>query len=143
MVDTNLNKDHQSNRLASSKEPQTKNIEIDIVDSLAPVKNAEKKDQLSSRRKKSVPQKPHINDPGMMKKIRQQEKQRIKKIKELRKKSYKFENSIEEKEQEVLPVKVELSILHTDELLGYYKEVLSKGRKDFIAHSKNHGVPLG
>lgn len=33
-------------------------------------------------------------------------------------------------------VKVGLDMLHTDELLGYYKEVLSKSKRDLISHQR-------
>jgi hypothetical protein len=33
-------------------------------------------------------------------------------------------------------LKVGLDMLHTDELMGYYKEVISKGKRDLITHQR-------
>jgi len=33
-------------------------------------------------------------------------------------------------------VKVGLDMLHTDELLGYYKDVLNKSKRDLISHQR-------
>jgi len=136
LVDANQPK----NRLAKNhgKTSEVKNLEIEVVSSNTK-QGLPEAGRKSSRNTSRLAEKPHVNDPEMMKKIRKQEKQRIAKLRELRKTTYEFENSAEIEEEKV-PVKVELNMLHTDELLGYYKEVLSKGRKDFIAHSKNHGV---
>lgn len=85
-------------------------------------------------------ERPNLNDPDLARRLKKAQKQKKKKLLELRKKSYQFENRIVEDEQ--VGVRVGLNMLHTDELLDYYKEVISKGRKDFIAHSKNGGISI-
>lgn len=94
-----------------------------------------------SRRKAS---KEHDGDPTENLYLQETRRQKLNnekkknKLKELRKMNYQFENRL--KEDEKVDLKLGLNMLHTDELLDYYKEVISKGRKDFTAHSKYNGV---
>ena len=39
-----------------------------------------------------------------------------------------------------IDVKVGLDMLHTDELMGYYKEVLNKGKRDLITHQRQQNL---
>lgn len=50
------------------------------------------------------------------------------------KRLYNFKNSVEKEER--VDVKVGLDMLHTKELLSYYKEVVNKGKKDFVSHHR-------
>lgn len=36
--------------------------------------------------------------------------------------------------------KVGLDMLHTDELMGYYKEIVDKGKRDFIQHHRKQNI---
>lgn len=56
------------------------------------------------------------------------------KEKETPRSMYKFKNRIEEGEK--VDMKVDLDMLHTKELLSYYKEVLNKSKKDFVMHQR-------
>lgn len=37
-------------------------------------------------------------------------------------------------------IKMGLEMLHTDELLEYYKEVVTKGKRDFVLHHKQQNL---
>ena len=49
-----------------------------------------------------------------------------------------FKNSVSKKE--LVPVKTNLDMLHTDELMGYYKEVMLKSRRDFVRHHRQQNL---
>lgn len=51
---------------------------------------------------------------------------------------YRFKNQIEEEEK--VQVKVGLDMLHTKELLSYYKDVLNKSKKDFVVHHRQQNL---
>lgn len=59
-------------------------------------------------------------------------KKNIKKKRQL----YYFKNNFEEE----VDAKIGLDMLHTDELMGYYKEVVGKGKRDFIEHQRKQNV---
>jgi hypothetical protein len=85
-------------------------------------------------------ERPNLNDVNLSKRIHRARTKKHKRLMELRKVSYTFENNLIS-DGEKVGVKVGLNMLHTDELMDYYKTVVSKGRKDLIAHSKNGGIP--
>ena len=49
---------------------------------------------------------------------------------------YQFKNEIAHNTK----VKVGLDMLHTDELMEYYKDVISKGKKDFVQHHRQQNL---
>lgn len=49
--------------------------------------------------------------------------------------AYRFKNNLEEEEmKKVMAVNIEM--LHTDELMAYYRELISKGKRDFTEHQR-------
>lgn len=54
---------------------------------------------------------------------------------EAHKVSYRFKNALEEEERKKL-MAVNIEMLHTDELMAYYRELICKGKRDFTEHQK-------
>lgn len=54
---------------------------------------------------------------------------------EANKVSYRFKNKIEEEESKKM-MAVNIEMLHTDELMAYYRELISKGKRDLTEHQK-------
>lgn len=58
-----------------------------------------------------------------------------KKNHEANKVSYRFKNKLEEEEKKKT-MGVNIELLHTDELMAYYRELICKGKRDFTEHQK-------